>query len=186
MVKVKHRDLFTTFLKIGLIGFGGGAAVIPLIHTEVVDKRNWLNQDEFSDIIAITNTLPGPVQTKLIGYIGYRLKGISGLALSLIALIFPALIATIILVMTLSEFTDIAWVNGMKSAVLPVVGILMLNLTWQFFKNAQKSLGLTQAIIFMGISLLIIEFIGLHPVFVIVPILLFSLFYPTGKTGEPK
>jgi chromate transporter len=186
MVTIKYTQIFTTFLKLGLIGFGGGAAVIPLIHTEVVDKRNWLNHDEFSDIIAITNTLPGPVQTKLIGYIGYRLKGVSGLALALLALIFPALIATISLVMTLSEFNDIAWVNGMKSAVLPVVGVLMLNLTWQFFKQSHKSLGLVQALVMMVVSLIIIEFLGLHPVFVIIPVLLFALFYPTRKSGEAK
>ena len=58
-------NLFLTFSKIGVLGYGGGPAMIPLIHQEVVDGRGWMSDEEFTDTLAMGNTLPGPIATKM-------------------------------------------------------------------------------------------------------------------------
>jgi len=65
-------DLFMAFCRVGLLGFGGGPSAIPLFHQEVVRKYGWMDEEEFGDTLALANTLPGPIATKLAGYIGYK------------------------------------------------------------------------------------------------------------------
>ena len=70
------KDIFWAFLKPGIFGFGGGQAAIPLIQEEVVDKTAWLTEEQFVDYLAMGNTLPGPIATKMSVIIGYDLAGI--------------------------------------------------------------------------------------------------------------
>lgn len=71
----KLIDVFSAFFRIGLFGFGGGPTMIPLVHNEVVVRYKWMDKDEFSNVLAIGNTLPGPIATKMAGYIGYKVSG---------------------------------------------------------------------------------------------------------------
>ena len=71
-------DIFWAFLKSGTFGFGGGQATLPLIQEEVVDKTAWLTEEQFTDYVAMGNTLPGPIATKMSVIIGYDLAGIPG------------------------------------------------------------------------------------------------------------
>lgn len=57
-----------------MLGYGGGPGSIPLIHKEVVDKYEWMSDEDFGDLLALANTLPGPIATKLAGYIGHRVS----------------------------------------------------------------------------------------------------------------
>ena len=65
-------QLFLAFFRVGMLGYGGGPSSIPLVHQEVVKKYGWMDDDEFADVLALGNTLPGPIATKMAGYIGYR------------------------------------------------------------------------------------------------------------------
>jgi len=67
---MKALHIFLAFFRVGMLGYGGGPASIPLVHKEVVDKYKWMNEDDFSDVLALANTLPGPIATKMAGYIG--------------------------------------------------------------------------------------------------------------------
>lgn len=67
------------FFRVGMLGFGGGPSSIPLVHKEVVEKYKWMNDDEFSDVLALGNALPGPIATKMAGYIGFRVGGFLGM-----------------------------------------------------------------------------------------------------------
>lgn len=71
-----YLHLFLAFFIPGLIGFGGGPSTIPLIQKEVVDHYQMMTLTEYSSVIAIGNIFPGPIVTKLAGYIGYELAGI--------------------------------------------------------------------------------------------------------------
>src|SRR5699024_5977616 len=81
--------ILNAFLRIGLLGFGGGPSSIPLVKLEVVDKYKWMTNEEFQDVLAIANVLPGPIITKVAGYITYQLKGWLGVINSLVAMILP-------------------------------------------------------------------------------------------------
>ena len=79
-----YLNIFIAFFRSGMLGFGGGPSSIPLIHKEVVSTFKWMTDDEFSNVVALGNTLPGPINTKMAGYIGYRVGGMIGLLVALI------------------------------------------------------------------------------------------------------
>ncbi len=168
-----QRDLFLAFFRVGMLGYGGGPASIPLIHKEVVEKYAWMNSEEFSDTLAIGNTLPGPIATKMAGYIGYRVAGISGMINAIIATIVPTIVLMILLLVSLASFREYPWVQGMTNGVLPVVGVMLAVLTWQFFSKSKEGLGLGYSLLLVGLTILFISGLGLHPAFVIAGLLLF-------------
>ncbi|MCH1625168.1 chromate transporter [Ferdinandcohnia quinoae] len=181
---MKQFQLFYAFLKVGLLGYGGGPSSIPLVHKEVVERYKWLSDDEFGDILALGNTLPGPIATKMAGYIGYRVGGVLGTVLSLIATTVPTIILMIVLLTSLSSFKDLDWVQGMTKAVVPVVGVMLAVLTWQFFENAKKGLGWVKTVIFGVASLLLLEWLNVHPGILIGVLLVAALVKKNKKEQE--
>ncbi len=98
--------LFLAFLIPGILGYGGGPASIPLIEHEVVKNYEFLTTTEFGEILALGNALPGPIATKLAGYIGYHVAGTPGAIVALIATIVPSLVAMILLLGLIMKFKD--------------------------------------------------------------------------------
>ncbi len=160
----------------GILGYGGGPGSIPLIHKEVVDKYKWVSDEEFGDILALGNTLPGPIATKLAGYIGHRVSGLLGMFNAIFATILPTIILMIVLLMSLSSIRDFDWVQGMTAAVIPVVGVMLAVLTWQFFEKAGKGMGWKQTIIMSAVVLILLQFAGIHPGIVIAALIVMALF----------
>src|SRR5699024_7656228 len=101
-----HKDLFIAFFRAGMLGYGGGLSAIPLMQKEVAGRYKWMDDDEFSDILALANTLPGPINTKMSGYIGWRLKGFWGMLNCVIATVAPTAILIILLLTTLNAYKD--------------------------------------------------------------------------------
>ncbi|WP_187254586.1 chromate transporter [Alkalicoccus halolimnae] len=169
------------FLRVGLLGYGGGPAAIPLIQKEAVDTYKWMNDEEFSDILAIGNTLPGPIATKMAGYIGYRVSGVGGLINGVLATVLPTVILMIILLVSLASFRDYAWVQGMTRGVLPIVAVMLGVLTWSFVKKSKTDLGWIKVLLLIALSIVLIEFAGLHPALLIGSLILFVLLKPKKK-----
>jgi len=162
MVKVKNHQIFLTFLKIGTIGFGGGSAAIPLFHKEVIDRHHWMEDEAFSDMLAIANTLPGPTQTKLAGYIGYQLKGFLGMILGLLGIILPSLLLMSFFLNWIYKNSETPWMFGLTHAVLPVILVMMGSLTWQFFSKSNKSLGILNNGILLMIGFVFLVIFKIH------------------------
>ncbi|QGQ44548.1 chromate transporter [Metabacillus sediminilitoris] len=172
---MKQLQLFLAFFRVGILGYGGGPSSIPLVHKEVVDKYKWMTDDEFADVLALGNTLPGPIATKMAGYIGYRVAGIVGMINATLSTILPTILLMIVLLTTISSIKDYPWVQGMTAAVVPVVGVMLATLTWDFLKNSKKSLGWMKSIILVFVSILLLEFLGLHPAILIGVLLLAAI-----------
>lgn len=181
-------QLFWAFFRVGIFGFGGGPSMIPLVRAEVVTRYQWLTDEEFADVLAIGNTLPGPIATKMPGYIGYRVGGTMGCIASVIAVIFPMIVAMIVMLGIFSRYRDIAWIRGMGQAVVPVVMVMMAQLTWDFFDKSKASLGWLVSIAMVIISAGLIYWLGIHPGLVIGAILLAALLRPssTKPSGDKK
>ncbi|PPA70224.1 chromate transporter [Jeotgalibacillus proteolyticus] len=194
--KKNHQaGLFSAFFRVGILGFGGGPSSIPLVHKEVVEKYKWMDDKEFSDILALGNAMPGPIATKMAGYIGYRVGGIAGLLNALLASTLPTVAAMILLLTTLNAYKDLPWVNGMSQAVVPVVGVMLAVLTWDFVKKSTAALGWTVAGMLIGASLLLLEWFNVHPAILILAILAYALLFgnrkqkvkaPKGNGGVPR
>lgn len=178
------KDLFIAFFRAGMLGYGGGLSAIPLMQREVVERYKWMDEDEFSNILALANTLPGPINTKMAGYIGWRLKGFFGMLISIIATVVPTAILIILLLTALHTYKDKPWVHGMSKGVLPIAGVMIGVLAWDFFRKSKINLGWGMAIFYTGISVIVIELMGLHPAIVIVALILYALLFPSREERE--
>jgi len=168
---VKQRHIFIAFFRAGMLGYGGGLSAIPLMHREVVSIYKWMDDEEFSDILALANTLPGPINTKLSGYIGYRLAGFWGMINALIATVIPTVILMILLLTVLNAYKDKPWVQGMAKGVLPVAGVMIGVLAWDFIKKSKSSMGWKATIVLTIISIFVMELLGIHPAILIVALM---------------
>jgi chromate transporter len=184
---LKQRDLFLAFFRVGILGYGGGPSSIPLVHKEVVDKYKWMDSDEFGDILALGNALPGPIATKMAGYIGYRVGGVLGMLNALAATMVPTIILMIFLLTALNSYKDQPWVKGMAEAVVPVVAVMLAVLTWDFINKSGKSkLGWIWTTVALIVSLVLLQMLNLHPAILIFALLLGALLKKDSSPSEQK
>ncbi|MEQ6917796.1 chromate transporter [Halomonas aquatica] len=176
--------IFWAFTRIGLLGFGGGPAMIPLVREEVVTRHRWLDDDAFADVLAIANTLPGPIATKMPGYIGYRVGGIAGCVIAVAAVIVPMMLAMILLLGLFSRYRDVAWIRGMGHAVVPVVMVMMAQLTLDFWNKSRVALGPWTSLVMSASAGVLIYLLGLHPGWVIVALLATAMVAPVPRPTE--
>lgn len=187
-LKEKQKDIFIAFFRSGILGFGGGPSTIPLVHKEVVETFKMMSDEEFSDVLSIGNTLPGPIATKMAGYIGYRVGGWLGMINALIATVLPTVIAMIVLLTSLAQFKDFDFVKGMTKGVVPIVAVMLSILTWDFLKKSKKSLGWKKGTIILIPSFIAMVLLGIHPGIVIGGLLILALVLPIKKEegGQSK
>lgn len=181
---MKQKDIFIAFFKSGLLGYGGGLSAIPLMKHEVVNRYQWLNDEEFSDVLALANTLPGPINTKLAGYIGWKLSGWRGMLTALFAAIIPTLILMILLLTVLNAYKDKPWVQGMAKGVLPVAGVMIGVLAWDFMKLSQRLMGWVPTIFLSILSIIVMQLMGIHPAFLISALIITALLSKDKKTEK--
>jgi len=170
-----YKDIFIAFLRSGLLCYGGGPASIPFVHREAVERYKWVNNEEFVEIVAIGNTLPGPINTKMAGYIGYHVGGIIGLTIALLAATLPTAALMVILLTTLSQFSSEPWAIGMTRAMVPVVGVMLSVVCWQFLAVAAKGLGWPITLIHVAVVAILITFVIPHPAIVLAGLFVWAL-----------
>lgn len=132
-------SLFYTFAKVGIFGFGGGPSMIPLIQEEVVDTHRWLTKAQFLDAFAFGSALPGPIATKMAGYVGYQVAGIPGAVSGVLGVMLPSLIGMIALGALYLRYRNTPAIEHFLKGVRPVVIALLALVVWNF---APKALGL--------------------------------------------
>ena len=161
----------------GIFGFGGGPSIVPLIRYEAVTRFGWLKDEEFMEVLAIANTLPGPIATKLAGYLGYRLKGSCGALVGVLAHILPTCVAMVGLYSVISFFSTSHVIQGMIAAVVPIVAVMLGVMAYEFGEKAIKGLGWPAGIAFFIISFLLLQTFSVHPAIVIFMFLLYGAFH---------
>lgn len=172
-----YIEIFLAFFIPGIIGYGGGPASIPLIENQVVSTYGWMTTAQFSDTLAIANALPGPIATKLAGYIGYEQGGILGAFIALFATVGPSLILMMALLRLLYRYRDSQRVKRLSSFVLPAIAILMADLTFDFFSTSVEGISWIPTIIIAVASYFALEKFKVHPALVIVIGLLVGGFF---------
>jgi chromate transporter len=121
-----YLELIVTFFKIGIMTFGGGYAMLPIIQREVVEKKQWATEEEILDYYAIGQCTPGIIAVNTATFIGNKQKGILGGFLATFGLVLPSLIIISIIAAVLTNFAEIAAVQhalaGIRVAVVVLVG----------------------------------------------------------------
>jgi len=159
-VLTKLWDLFVAFARTGILGYGGGPSSIPLVQIEVVKNYKWLSLEEFSDILAIGNALPGPIATKMAGYVGYKVAGLPGAFMALLGTIGPSLLIMLLLYRAMLTFKDLPLVQGMIRGVRPVVIVLLALLIIDLWPSAMSS---WKPALIAVVSFVVIKLLHIHP-----------------------
>ena len=166
--------LFYAFAKVGLLGFGGGHSIIPLIQVEVVNNYRWLTIGEFTDALAMANSLPGPITTKMSLLVGYKTAGITGAVAGLIGLLFPSSILMLVLTALYLKYKDLAAVKGLLKGVRPVVIALLALVIYNIFPSSINSWH--TAVLAVG-AFGVVVLLNIHPAVVIVGAAFFGMLF---------
>ena len=172
-----YSGLITGMVRTGILGYGGGPSVIPLIRYEAVTRYKWVSDEEFGEILAIANALPGPIATKMIAYLGYKTKGLLGAIVAVLAHILPTSIAIIALLGSMYALRESKVVAGMVAAVRPVIFVMLGMMAYEFAVKAGKGLGKTFALLFGVIAFVLLLLLDIHPGIVIAVFLVYGFFH---------
>jgi len=162
-----YWQIFLANFIANILGYGGGPATIPLLEYEVVDRYGWFTVSEFSEMVALGNGLPGPIATKLAGYIGYEVGGVFGAFVGLFASVAPSMILMIILLAILLKFKDSPKVKRLTQYIRPTIAVLLAVMTYNFFFTSVVDAGSLHTIIIAILSLIFLEYYKVSPVYVV-------------------
>ncbi|MDL4839192.1 chromate transporter [Aquibacillus rhizosphaerae] len=169
-----YWEIFIAFFIPGIVGYGGGPASIPLVEKEVVDRFGWMSVNDFSEMLAMANALPGPIATKMAGYIGFEQGGILGAIIGVFATVAPSLILMIVLLRILMRFKDSPKVKRMTTLIRPTIAILLGVMAFSFFQTSYIDSGIWQMLAIAIVSFILMERLKVHPAFVIVASLVYG------------
>ena len=117
--------LFFTFFKIGLFTFGGGYAMIALLEEEFIQRRRWLDKDEFLDMTAIAESTPGPVAINSATYLGYKLAGVPGAVAATVVVCLPSFLIIYAISLFFEQFTQLTVIaNAFKGIQVCVIYLI--------------------------------------------------------------
>lgn len=121
----QYGELFLVFFKIGAFTFGGGYAMIPLIRNEVVEKKKWLDDNEFMDMLAIAQSIPGPIALNTALFVGNKRLGFRGSLFTAAGIILPSFITILLIAILFSQFRENPIVESIFMGIRPAVVALI-------------------------------------------------------------
>lgn len=130
--------LFALFLKIGLFTFGGGYAMISLIRREFIEKRKWISAPEFTDMIAISESTPGPLAINSATYVGYKIGGFWGALAATVGVVIPSFVIIYIISLFLEQFLRLSVVAAAFKGIQVAVAVLILSAGIKMFREMEK------------------------------------------------
>ena len=119
------HTIFLSFFKIGLFTFGGGYAMLPLIERELIDKRRWIEQKEFLDLLTLAQSVPGPIAVNTAVFVGYKVRGLGGAIAALLGAVLPSFVIILAIALFFADVrqnpvVDAAF-KGMRPAVVALI-----------------------------------------------------------------
>lgn len=133
------ETLFFTFFKIGLFTFGGGYAMIALLEEEFIQRRKWLDKDEFLDMTAIAESTPGPVAINSATYLGYKLTKVPGAATATVAVCLPSFLIIYAISLFFEQFTQLTVIANAFKGIQVCVIYLIFSAGVRMLKALDKS-----------------------------------------------
>ncbi len=159
------KEAFLTFFKIGIVTFGGGYAMIPMIEEEVVNKHHWTSKEELLDLIAIAQSCPGVFAVNISTFIGYKLNKKAGAFCTTLGAALPSFLIILLIAMFFHQFADNKVVAAMFRGIRPAVVALIAVPTFRLAKTA--SISLTNCWIPIACALAIWA-LGVSPILIII------------------
>ena len=158
-------ELFWTFAKMGVMTFGGGYAMLPILQREVVESKHWVTEEEIMDYYAIGQCTPGIIAVNTATFVGHKTKGFWGSIVATLGVVAPSIIIITVIAMVLENFMDIAWVQnafaGIRVAVCALITASVIKLVKT---NVKEYWHIALAVV----AFVVVAFVKLSPVYVVV------------------
>lgn len=178
--KAELKDIARLFLKLGIIGFGGPAAHIAMMQKEVVEKRKWLTEQHFLDLIGATNLIPGPNSTEMAIHIGHEKGGWRGLLVAGLCFILPAVFITGVFAWLYKEYGKLpeiaTFIYGIKPAIIAIILFAILPLAKKSFKTTELTI--------IGILVLIASLFNFYEIYLMFGAGFLALFLSYVRNSE--
>ena len=141
--------LFLTFAKVGVMTFGGGYAMLPILQREVVENKGWATDEELTDYFAIGQCTPGVIAVNTATFIGQKRRGILGGIAATLGVVFPSLVIIAALAGVITTFSHLAWVQHAFAGIRVCVCVLIFNAVLKLLKSSVKDW--SAAVIFVAV-----------------------------------
>ena len=167
-------QLFTTFFKIGAFTLGGGYAMLSMVEKAVVDKKKWIPSDEFWDMIAIIQSLPGVFAVNTALYVGHKINGVKGAVAAMLGAIIPSITIILLLATVFREYRNLPVVERIFKGIRPCVVALILAPSLRMIKSAKVN---WKTVIIPITAVFLIWWCKVSPAIVIIAAIAGSLVY---------
>jgi chromate transporter len=184
----QYIEIFLVFMKMGVITFGGGYAMMPIIERELINKRGWVTSEEVMDYYTIAQVTPGIIAVNVSTFVGHKRAGVVGGVLATCGFVFLPVCAVVLIGLCLRNFADLPVVKHAFGGIRVAVGALILQTIWKMRKGAFKD---KVSIIICALSFVMSVVFGANPVILVAAFGLLGLVLyrprPAKKeTGEAK
>ncbi len=157
-------EMFITFSKIGSFTLGGGYAMVPLMEKEIVDQKHWLNKEEFIDILAVSQAMPGLFAMNMASHIGHKMCGTWGGIVCALAVALPSIISILLIAMFFNAFKDNVYIERIFKGIRPAVVALIAAPCFTMARSAKLTI---HNIWIPIVAALLIWAFGVSPIFII-------------------
>lgn len=161
-----YLELIISFFKVGIMTFGGGYAMLPILQREIVDAKGWATEEELMDYFAIGQCTPGVIAVNTATFIGNKIMGIPGGIVATLALVLPSLIIISLLAGIIEAFSDVVWVQYAFGGIRVCVCVLILNAVVKLFRKAV--LDVPTFLIFLVVAVAASFFADISPILYVV------------------
>lgn len=160
-----YFDAFRVFFKIGAFTLGGGYAMIPLIENEIVTRRQWLEKEDFLDLLAVAQSAPGIFAVNMSIFVGYRLRGVKGSIITALGTILPSFLIILGIALFFHNFKEYEVVEKIFKGIRPAVVALIAAPTFSMARTAHIN---RYNVWIPIVSALLIWLLGFSPIWIIV------------------
>ena len=175
-----YTEMFLTFAKIGSFTIGGGYAMIPIIEDEL-KRRNWVNPEEIDDVVVLAQSAPGLLAVNMAIFSGYKIRGLKGSIAATVGSVLPSFFIILAIAMAFTNFQDNPIVIRIFSGIRPVVVALIASPMISMARKSNKSLS---AWLISVISLVLVAFLDISPIYIIITVLVIA--YSIAKIKEKQ
>lgn len=151
-----YLQLFLSFCKIGILMFGGGYAMLPILEHEIVDKQKWMNNDEILDLYALAQCTPGVIAVNTATKVGYKIKGIAGAIVTTFGVILPSFIIIVFLSAFINNFSYIESIHNILVGIRIAACAMMANTLLKLMKAGIKdNIGMISYIVALFLAIIL-------------------------------
>lgn len=176
-------DLYVAWFKIGIMTFGGGYAMLPMIQREIIEKYHWASDDEIMDYYAVGQCTPGVIAVNTATFVGYKLKGVIGGIVATLGVISPSFLIIFLISTLISNFSQLPVVQHALKGIQVAVCVLMVKALITLFKKGVKDI--PTGLIFLG-AFVLARFTDISTVIVVIIAGVCGLVLTKVRDGKEK